>query len=419
MESESLTAWHLPDTRFGVPKAHIIAALETTGVDSPEMAAAIQLYLAYVEDQLGASVYPATEAGLNFSLQPSNKGFTLVIGGYSDRQSALLADILEALKNPQWQQARFDRIQQTMFRDLNNFRREYPFRQVVASLYSMLKGQWTPLQKAAAVDQLTMPELAQLVENFNANLQLKVLISGNLNLQSAKEIVTSLSSWTQLKAVQPLQSVAKLNPSNKQVYRAQIPVDHSDAAFMLYMQGRNDSLTERAHMLLIAEMLSAPFYTSLRTEKQLGYVVAAFANNHLRVPGVAFLVQSSSVNEQALRSEFDQFLSGYADQVALLNQEDLDRYRSSVLSNLQEKPKNLVELNGRFMESVNLGYNNFDFRQQLAEEISTVSLSSLSQAYKAVVISDARSLSVETADPDQENTAVDLREQGGVYQYEF
>ena len=419
MESESLTAWHLPDTRFGVPKAHIIAALETTGVDSPEMAAAIQLYLAYVEDQLGASVYPATEAGLNFSLQPSNKGFTLVIGGYSDRQSALLADILEALKNPQWQQARFDRIQQTMFRDLNNFRREYPFRQVVASLYSMLKGQWTPLQKAAAVDQLTMPELAQLVENFNANLQLKVLISGNLNLQSAKEIVTSLSSWTQLKAVQPLQSVAKLNPSNKQVYRAQIPVDHSDAAFMLYMQGRNDSLTERAHMLLIAEMLSAPFYTSLRTEKQLGYVVAAFASNHLRVPGVAFLVQSSSVNEQALRSEFDQFLSGYADQVALLNQEDLDRYRSSVLSNLQEKPKNLVELNGRFMESVNLGYNNFDFRQQLAEEISTVSLSSLSQAYKAVVISDARSLSVETADPDQENTAVDLREQGGVYQYEF
>ena len=418
-QTESLTAWHLPDTRFGIPKAHIIAAFETTGVDSPEMAAAIAVYLAYIEDQLGASVYPATEAGLDFSLKSSNKGYTLVIGGYSDRQSALLADILEALKNPQWQQARFDRIQQTMFRDLSNFRREYPFRQVVASLYSMLKGQWTPLQKAAAVDQLSMPELAQLVATLNANLQLKVLISGNHSLQSAQEIVDSLSSWTPLKALQPVQSVAKLEPVSKQVYRAQIPVDHSDAAFMLYIQGRNDSLAERAQILLISEMLSAPFYTSLRTEKQLGYVVAAFANNHLRVPGLGLLVQSSSVDEQALRSEFDQFLRGFNAQVALLSQEDLDRYKTSVLSNLQETPKNLAELNGRFMESVSLGYNNFDFRQQLAEEISEVSLSGFKNSYKVLVGADSRALSVETADPDQENTAIDLREQGRVYQYEF
>lgn len=418
-ESKSITAWHFPDTRFGVPKAHIIAALETTAMDSPEMAAAVQLYLAYIEDQLGASVYPATEAGLDFSLQPSNKGFSLVIGGYSDRQSALLADILEALKAPQWDQARFDRIQQTMVRELNNFQREYPFRQVVASLYSMIKGQWTPLQKATAVNQLSMSELAELVENLTANLQLKVLISGNHSRQSAEEIVASLSSWTGLKESQPSQSVAKLQRASRKEYRAQIPVDHSDAAYMFYIQGRNDSLTERAHMLLIGEMLSAPFYTSLRTEKQLGYVVAAFANNHLRVPGVALLAQSSSVDEQALRSEFDQFLSGYSDQVALLNNADLNRYKTSVLSNLQETPKNLAELNRRFMESVGLGYRDFDFRDQLAEEVSRVTLSSLNDAFNTVVLNDIRALSVETAAPDQKNTAIDLRKQGSIYQYDF
>lgn len=418
-QSAGLTAWHFPDTRFGVPKAHIIAALETTAMDSPEKAAAIQLYLAYIDDQLGASVYPAREAGLDFSLQPTSKGFTLVIGGYSDRQLALLEDILAALENPQWEQARFDRIQQTMFRELSNFRREYPFRQVVSTLYSMLKGQWTPLQKAAAVNQLSMPELAELVQDLKAKLQLKVLISGNHSKKSAEQIVASLSGWTQLKPLQPVQRVAKLEPAGKNNYRAQIPVDHTDAALMLYLQGRNDSLGERAQMLLIAEMLSAPFYTNLRTEKQLGYVVAAFANNHLRVPGLALLVQSSSVDEQALRSEFDQFLAGYTEQVELLNEEDLSRYKSSVLSNLQETPKNLAELNNRFMESVNLGYSNFDFRQRLSGEISRISLDNLKQAYKAVVDADARILSVETADPGAENTAIDLREEAGVYRYEF
>ena len=418
-ESDSLTAWHFPDTRFGVPKAHIIAALETSAMDSPEMAAAVQLYLAYIDDQLGASIYPAKEAGLDFSLQPSNKGFTLVVGGYSDRQSALLKDILTALKTTQWDQARFDRIQQTMVRELNNFQREYPFRQVVASLYSMIKGQWTPLQKATAVNQLTMSELAELVENLSANLQLKVLISGNHSAESAEEIVDSLSSWTELKASQPSQSVAKLQRASLKQYRAQIPVDHSDAAYMLYIQGRNDSLTERAHMLMIGEMLSAPFYTSLRTEKQLGYVVAAFANNHHRVPGLALLAQSSSVDEQALRSEFDRFLSGYSDQVALLNDADLSRYKTSVLSSLQETPKNLAELNSRFMESVGLGYTDFDFRDQLADEIRLVTLGSLNIAYSTVVLNDIRALSVETVSPDQKNTAIDLRKQGSVYQYDF
>jgi len=170
---------------------------------------------------------------------------------------------------------------------------------------------------------------------------------------------------------------------------------------------------------LIAEMLSAPFYTELRTEKQLGYVVAAFASNHLRVPGLALLVQSSSVGEQALRSEFDQFLRGYTEQVVALKEDDLNRYKNSVLSNLQETPKNLAELNNRFMESIKLGYTDFDFRVLLATEISRVSLSSFTQAYRALVSDDAAVLSVETADPGSKNTTLDLREQGEVYQYQF
>ena len=416
MQTDRVTAWHFQDTRFGVPKAHIIAALESGTINTPARAAAVQLYLAYVEDQLGAQIYPAQEAGLNFSLQATSKGFNIVVSGYSERQSALLEDILDALKAPRWEQERFDRIQQSMFRELSNFRREYPFRQVVASLYSMLKGQWTPLQKATAVSDLSMLELAGQVESLTSHLQLKVLVSGNQDKQSAEQIVARLSSWTPLKPVQPSLSVAKLMPGE---YRAQIPVDHSDAALMLYIQGRNDSLAERAHMLLIGEMLSSPFYTSLRTEKQLGYVVAAFANNHVRVPGVAMLVQSSSVDERALRAEFDHFLSGYVEQIEKMNEDDLKRFRASVLSNLQETPKNLADLNGRFIESVSLGYTDFDFREQLAKEVMDVTLSNFKGTYKALLVGEIRGLSVKTVGPDEENTATDLREQGEVYQYDF
>ena len=63
VDSKQVSAWHFPDIRFGVPKAHIIASLQTPGIDSPEAFAALELYLAYINDQLSAAVYPAREAG--------------------------------------------------------------------------------------------------------------------------------------------------------------------------------------------------------------------------------------------------------------------------------------------------------------------------------------------------------------------
>jgi secreted Zn-dependent insulinase-like peptidase len=416
VDSKQVSAWHFPDTRFGVPKAHIIASLKASGIDSPEAFAALELYLAYINDQLSAAVYPAREAGLSFSLQPSERGIAIVVGGYSDKQAVLLEDILTALANPDWDAARFERIQQGLSRDMSNFAQQYPFRQVVASFNSIIKGQWTPLQKVTGVEQVSMSELKRFAANLLESLSLEVLISGNHDQASAMQLVSNLSSWTELQQTVVTQSVAKLSLGEQ---RAQIPVDHTDAALMLYLQGRDDSLTERAHMLLLGEMLASPFYTSLRTEKQLGYVVAAFASNNLRVPGLAMIVQSPSADVATIKSEMTGFLAAYRDQVGVLAEADLQRYKASVLSGLEETPKNLGEMNSRFMESLGLGYSAFDFRQQLAVEIASVTIESLSSAYQAVTADQLRELVVETIDGDQEGVMVDLRKLETVYEYEF
>ena len=131
------------------------------------------------------------------------------------------------------------------------------------------------------------------------------------------------------------------------------------------------------------------------------------------------IVQSPSADEAALQAEFKQFLSAYSEQVEGMTAEDLARYKASVLSNLQESPKNLSELNGRFIESVALGYTDFDFREQLAEEVALASVEILLAAYSAVTDTELRALAVETVDADQDSTLVDLRKKGSVYGYQF
>ncbi len=413
---EGLSAWHLADTDFGVPKAHIITLLKTGKASTIEGLTATHLYLDLVKDQLGAQIYPATEAGLSFSLEANGRGISIVVGGYSDKQSVLLDNILRALANPEWNQDRFDRLKQTRLRQLSNFQREYPFRQVMSGLYAMIAGAWTPLQQVPVLEQISMTDLQQFTAGLLQQISVEMLVSGNHGQAEATALIEQVAQSLTLKDIAAPIRIARLGQT---AVDAHIPVDHADSVVTLYLQGAGDSLEERAKVLLLGEMLSSPFYNSLRTEKQLGYVVSAFASNHSRVPGLAMLVQSPVADEAELRREFNQFITDYRADVSTLSDQDIKRYQASVLSNLEEKPKNLAEMNGRFMESIGLGYRQFDFRAQLASAVRAVTVSSLQDAFQQLLLDRRRALWVQTVDSSAENTALDLRESGQAYEYDF
>jgi secreted Zn-dependent insulinase-like peptidase len=414
--AQGLVSWHMPDSRFGVPKASIMASLGTDKTQTIEGLAMAELYLDIVRDQLNASSYPATEAGLNFGLGASARGLAVNVAGYSDRQPVLLRDVLDALKQPDWNQSRFDQLKQKRLRQLANFQREYPFRQVISGLYSMLTGRWTPLQKAPVIEAVTMDQVQRFASSLLASMELKLLISGNHNRQVAEDIQRMFTQSFTLEQIDNPGRIAKLSAGAVQ---GQVPVDHEDAVSMLYFQATDDSLQQRAATSLVAEMLSAPFYNSLRTEKQLGYVVSAFASHQGPVPGLIMLVQSPVADEQQLRAEFEGFIIDYAKTVAELSAEDLSRYQDSLLSSLEEKPKNLSEMNGRFMESLALGYRDFDFRAQMGAAIRQVDVATLQRAYQELLVDQRRVVWVSTTKLGQVNSAVDLRENSAIYSYDF
>jgi secreted Zn-dependent insulinase-like peptidase len=320
------------------------------------------------------------------------------------------------LKQPDWNQSRFDQLKQKRLRQLANFQREYPFRQVIRGLYSMLTGRWTPLQKAPVIEAVTMEQVQRFASSLLTSMELKLLISGNHNRQVAEDIQRMFTQSFTLEQIDNPGRIAKLSAGGVQ---GQVPVDHEDAVSMLYFQAADDSLQQRAATSLVAEMLSAPFYNSLRTEKQLGYVVSAFASHQGPVPGLIMLVQSPVADEQQLRAEFEGFIIDYAKTVAELSAEDLSRYQDSLLSSLEEKPKNLSEMNGRFMESLALGYRDFDFRAQMGAAIRQVDVATLQRAYQELLVDQRRVVWVSTTKLGQVNSAVDLRENSAIYSYDF
>jgi len=52
-------------------------------------------------------------------------------------------------------------------------------------------------------------------------------------------------------------------------------IDHNDASMVLYVQDEASSFENRARSTLLTHLVAPGFFSSLRTEQQLGYVVSA------------------------------------------------------------------------------------------------------------------------------------------------
>src|SRR5690606_24648080 len=110
-ESASSELWYKPLDRFVLPRAtSYYSVIQPSIYHDPRQAVLLDVYSALLNDHLTAVVYPASLAGLNFSIYPHLRGLTLRIEGFSDKQAVLLAAIVYGFKKAEFSQEQFDRI---------------------------------------------------------------------------------------------------------------------------------------------------------------------------------------------------------------------------------------------------------------------------------------------------------------------
>jgi len=391
---DGLQLWHLQNVEFGVPKAQIIISLGSTLTRDINGRAAAELYVAYIKDRLNDKLYPALMAGLSYNLLASEQGISIVVGGYSDNQALLLDVILSEFTRPQWYSANVELIRQRLIREKNNAKKDYPFRQVIAELYSLIEGKSTQLEQSVALENMDFNILQQFAGDLLLSFDAKVLISGNHSKNEVDKIAMQLNILNFVSSDIQFE-VAKLPQADSS---HSVMVDHGDAVLVQYIQGDNATLAERAALSMLANMMAAPFYNELRTEKQLGYVVSTFPFHANRVPGITMIVQSPIASEDELKEEFKAFNRRFEPYIAQLTSNELERHRSALLVNVEKMPENLAELNVRLSKSLRLGYSSFDFRAKLAKALSALTITDIQSAYERLIAKSPRRLWLQTGD---------------------
>lgn len=376
-----LTLWSDRDTEFGTPRANLYLSLGIPGgIASAEDLAMATLYQRLVRDALSEAVYPAYLAGLGYRLDVNGYGFEVAIDGYSDKQLTLLATVLEALTGSAIDPHRFDVVRAELVREWRNFRDERPYTQAFGALgYLLLSNRWPPEMLIEVLEHRAPDDLVAWRDARAERFHVLGLNHGNVPADAAWALASLVKERL------PLAAFRRDAPRIVDVagtYRYPLDVDHQDAAMVLYLQDPDSAVPSRALSALTASILRQAYFTSLRTEQQLGYVVAL---NHQMVRdrgGLAFIVQSPVASAADLERATGAFLQAQQRVIGRLDAAAFADYQQGLITRLTERDRNLGERGRRLWGDLDLGVTTFDTQQQLAAAVAALTLDDV-RAYLA------------------------------------
>lgn len=380
--AEGLKVWGATDTSFGTPRASTYVRLAVDGgFTNPRDLAYAHLFARLVRDELNPQAYAAELAGLSYSISADGIGFELSISGYDDNQDVLLDEMLAAVVDLTPDPDKVALFREELSRDWRNFRSERPFLQTYSGVsHLLLSTSWPPAMLADAADKMTAESLATWREERLGSFSAQVLVHGNVDGGDFAQVAATLTERLPLRRFASYQpTVVKLDDSAPLTYPLEI--DHNDAAVTLYVQGANDSIEERALFGLAAQMLSSPYFTALRTEQQLGYVVMTAPWAVRNTPGLVFVVQSPVTGADTITASTEAFLRDYRKTLDALTEDELDAQKQGFIARLTEQDKTLFARSRRYWLDLELNFLNFDSREQIAAAAAVINRQSFVAFY--------------------------------------
>lgn len=370
IEEPGMQLWFVQDDVFKVPKGQMIIRLTKPGMTQlpARDAVLMDLMARLVSDRLNEFAYPAEIAGVSFHVLGGVKGFDIRLGGFTSGHHVLLKEVLASVQLADVDVKRFDRLVQDFQEELQRALVDKPFRQIMRRASQLLLSPSQNLAENLVVLQdLRADDLSRFMREINDAWQIEAMLAGNYSLQQAGSVADQLRA---------------LLPATREMFRAprvsvvaldcgtpcleQWAVDDNDSAVLVYLQGRDSSDLARVDLAILANMMQSPFFQSLRTDQQLGYIVGAYPYAMHGYPGLALLVQSPSASVDKMLAAIDAFNRAFlaGDEETLC--QDFALSAAAVVTQLTEKPKNFAEQVSAYWQDLQYGELSFNSQQRLA-----------------------------------------------------
>ena len=145
-------------------------------------------------------------------------------------------------------------------------------------------------------------------------------------------------------------------------YSWELPIQNPDVknSAITYYCHIGDIANPRIRVLtrMLAQILSEPTFSTLRTKEQLGYIVSSIAAHGVGSVGFRITVQSEK-DPRYVEERIDAFLQNADTLLRDLSPEEFNGHRQGLILKWTEGLKNLYEETNRFWSHIDGGYLDF------------------------------------------------------------
>ncbi|KAJ3016137.1 UNVERIFIED_CONTAM: Insulinase (Peptidase M16) [Siphonaria sp. JEL0065] len=389
LETETIRLWHKKDDTFWVPKAKVVFTMKSPlGYVTPTTCVLTRLYTDCLTDALNEFSYYAHVAGLDYYMSNSTEGIELSISGYNDKVAHLLHRIIQASKSLKIDPKRFVSIKEELGRSYKNWSMEQPYQH--ASFFSSFITQerlWTSDEKLQVLEDLTAEDVMVFYPQLLGRLHIEGFVFGNVEVEDAIKLGKLFQDEL---APKPLPSQlhnqtvrTHIFPNGKHLIHTRpiANVNQVNSAIEHLIQIGDVSNSDlRVRTMLFAQIAKEPCFNVLRTQEQLGYIVASGIRKQTGMISFRVLVQSER-GPAYIENRAELFLKSLRTTLLEMSETEFQKNINALIFNLVEKDKNLSQEANRLWGHISNRYYDFEEEERDAALVSKITLAELIEFY--------------------------------------
>ena len=381
------SVWFQQSHYLDEPKASLKLQLNSNIADqSAKSRVVMSLFLNMMNKQLAELNFVTQEAGLNFSINNEN-GLQINTSGYSDKQDKLLLQILNDVKQAEFDQRELELAKQEIERRLSNKVKSKGMNLVLNGFRQVVREpSWSDTTLLSEIKTVVLDDIKQFTRQVFKQSTLRLLALGNLSREQVLNLDTELQSVVNIQT-KPFYKLARISAKTKQgplnySLNSELQDDALAVVFLTDKQGDKALATAE----LLNKFLRPAFYDQIRTQEQLTY--SPFSASFPVNDSVAFglFTQSPVATNAQLYSRFSAFIEGFSE---LLNATTEDKFlavKDAHIANYLAKPSSLSS-EFSYLSSQWLGIkSNINTKQEFIRSLQNVSLNEVKSFYNDVFL---------------------------------
>lgn len=305
-----------------------------------------------VQSLLEAPTDEMQMCGMQYSLSAASDGLSLSFRGFDQHIEALVAAVLPTVRDPKFTTQQFDMVRRQLLLDLEDITTLQPYQHAMEAFEIVTVNGHFSRAELIAMAKSTSKVNPEAYKKFLGEVfeqaQMTLLFVGNIDAVRAEKMTQSIEAQLGVsrkdKALSHIGTTQVLNPKEEIEVRVRNPLldDPNHATLATYQFGV-PTIKERVHMALIGDIIERPVFETLRTEHQLGYVVAGYVALHVSTAEVRVLVQGFREDPDAVDLLIENTLANLTKHIADMDATEFAKRKKSVYTTLAQEDKTIKQ----------------------------------------------------------------------------